>query len=256
MARAIISDRIMYIFYETRYNCCMRKIEESWLLHKRLGHVNFDKLVKIRNIGAIRGLQRLAKPESTTCKSCKLGKQTRVHFKSKEFTTIRPLETVHADLCGPTRKKSRRGEKYFILFVDNFTRATSIMLMKEKLEAFNKFKYFKALVQNEIHLKIKCLRTDRGGEFKSKLFDGFCDEHGITRQYSIARTPQQNGVVKRTNRLVQDMARAMLDEDGVSDTLWGKVAQTTVYLANRVLLRPNTIKTPYELWKGRPKKFD
>jgi len=110
----------------------MRKIEESWLWHRILGHVNFNSLVKISNIGAVRGFPRLAKLDNTICKSCQFRKQTRVHFKSKEFTTSRALELVHADVCGPTRKQSPRGERYFILFLDYFTRATWIMLIKEK----------------------------------------------------------------------------------------------------------------------------
>lgn len=52
------------------------------------------------------------------------------------------------------------------------------------------------------------------------------------------------------------MAQAMLDEDGVFDTFWGEVTQTSIYLVSRVLPRPNNDKTTYELWKGRPTKFD
>ena len=112
----------------------MRKIKESWLWNRRLGHVNFYNLVKISKIAKVRGLPRLAKPNSTICKSCQFRKQTRVHFKSKELTTSRPLELVHTNVCGPTRKQSPRGERYFILFVDDFTRATWIVLMKENLK--------------------------------------------------------------------------------------------------------------------------
>ena len=60
--------------------------------------------------------------------------------------------------------------------------------------------------------KIKCLRSDRVGEFTSNEFFDFCEEHGIRREFSTARTPQQNGVVERMNRTIQQMARAMLDE--------------------------------------------
>jgi len=87
-----------------------------------------------------------------------------------------------------------------------------IGLLKHKDEAFEKFKSFKALEENESDHKIKCLRSDRGGEFTSNEFFDFCEEHGIRREFSTARTPQQNGVVERMNRTVQQMARAMLDE--------------------------------------------
>jgi len=87
-----------------------------------------------------------------------------------------------------------------------------IGLLKHKDEEFEKFKAFDALVKNELDRKIKCLRSDQGGEFISDEFFDFCEQHGIKSQFSIARTPQQNGVVERMNRTVQQMARAMLDE--------------------------------------------
>jgi len=114
-----------------------------------------------------------------------------------------PLELVHSDVCGPFRTRSPRGEEYFILFIDDFSRMVWIGLMKHKDEAFEKFKSFKALAEKESDHKIKCLRSDRGGDFTSNEFFDFCEEHGIRREFSIARTPQQNGVVERMNRTVQ-----------------------------------------------------
>ena len=77
-----------------------------------------------------------------------------------------------------------------MLFIDDFTRMVWVYFLKEKSEAFNKFKAFKTLVENEIGVKIKCLRSDNGGEFTSKEFDLSCETHGIKRQYFAARTPQ------------------------------------------------------------------
>ena len=102
-----------------------------------------------------------------------------------------PLELVHTDVCGPFRKRTPRGEEYLILFIDDFSRFVWLGLMKHKDEAFEKFKSFKALVENESGYKIKCLRSDRGGEFTSNDFFDFCEEHGIRREFSTARTPQQ-----------------------------------------------------------------
>ena len=78
---------------------------------------------------------------------------------------------------GGTRTKSPRGEEYFILFIDDFSRMVWLRLMKHKGEAFKKFKSFKALVENESDYKIKRLRSDRGGEFTSNEFFDFCEEH-------------------------------------------------------------------------------
>ena len=76
----------------------------------------------------------------------------------KEHTTFQPLELIHIDLCGPTRNKSIQGEYYFMLLIDGYIRITWVTFLKEKLEAFMKVKAFKALVENEANLKIKCLR--------------------------------------------------------------------------------------------------
>ena len=67
-------------------------------------------------------------------------------------------------------------------------------------EAFKEFKKFAVLVQNEKDLKIKAIRSDHGGEFQNELFENFCEEHGISHNFSAPRTPQQNGVVERKNR--------------------------------------------------------
>jgi hypothetical protein len=133
-------------------------VDESWLWHRRLGHINFENHVKVNNLGVVRNLPKNIKPSNAMCKQCQLGKNTRVRFKTKEYT----------DLCGPTRTKSLQGESYFMLFIDDFTRMSWICFLKEKSEALNKFKAFKTLVENERETKIKCLRSDNSGEFTSK----------------------------------------------------------------------------------------
>ena len=80
----------------------------------------------------------------------------------------------------------------------------------------------------------------------------YCSNHGIKRQFSIARTPQKNGVVERKNMIVQEMARTMIMDSKLTDIFWTQEVHTTVHIQNRVMLRNNTDKTPYEIWKGRP----
>ena len=122
--------------------------------------------------------------------------------------------------------------------------------MKHKDEAFEKFKSFKALAENESDHKIKCLRFDRGGEFTSKEFFDFSEEHGIRREFSTAKTPQQNGVLERMNRTVKQMARAMLDESGTPATFWGQAAFAVVVILNKTNIRVNSTQTPHDLWYG------
>lgn len=77
-----------------------------------------------------------------------------------------------------------------------------IGLLKCNDEAFDKFKVFKALVENEVDLKIKYLRSDRGGEYISDEFLYFCEQHGIKRHFYVAKTPQQNGVPEKINKTI------------------------------------------------------
>jgi transposase InsO family protein len=119
----------------------------------------------------------------------------------------RPLEIMHTDLVGTTTTKGLKGEKYFMLLFDDYTRMTSVFFLKNKSEAFENFKIYKEMVENEMDSKRKFLRSDNGGELISKEFMDYCSSHGIKRQFFVARTPQQNGVVERKNRTVQKMAR-------------------------------------------------
>ena len=84
------------------------------------------------------------------------------------------------------------------------------------------------------------------GDFKE-----FCDKHGIKREYTISGTPRQNGVIERQNRSTQQMARSMMNENNISQTYWVDVIHTVVHILNKSHLRPNSDKTPYELWFGR-----
>jgi hypothetical protein len=159
----------IYILNEIgKERCCLGKENESWLWHKRMGHMNFDNLVKINRKEAVREMPEISKPTNTMCKHCLHGKQTRTEFRTKEYSTTKPLEIVHTDLCGPMRTKGMNGEQYFMLLIDDYTRMTRVCFLKKKSEAFECFRIFKEMVENETDLKIKCLRSDNGGEFTSK----------------------------------------------------------------------------------------
>ena len=124
---------------------------------------------------------------------------------------------MHIDLFGPTTTKVLKGEKYFMLLVYDYTRMTTVCFLRNKSEAFENFKIYKEMVENEMDSRIKCLISDNGGEFTSKEFMDYCSSHGIKKQFFVARTPQQYGVVERKNMTVQDMARTMLMDSKLTD---------------------------------------
>ena len=109
------------------------------------------------------------------------------------------------------------------------------------------FKSFKALVENETTLKIKCLSSDNGGEFTSNEFNEYCETHGIKRQFLASKTPQKNGVVERKNMIVQEATITMLNEAKIPDNYYREEIYTTIYIHNIGQLRVNSDKTPYEI---------
>ncbi|KAL4290440.1 hypothetical protein GQ457_14G025310 [Hibiscus cannabinus] len=162
------------------------------------------------------------------------GKHARLSF-PKEATSraTEPLQLVHTDVCGPIKPPSFGKSRYFLLFIDDYSRKTWVYFLKQKSEAFGAFKNFKALVEKESGFEIKSLRFDRGGEFTSNEFNDFCKANGIRRPLTVPRSPQQNGVVERKNRTILNMARSMLKAKNMPKEFWAEAVSCAVYLSNR-----------------------
>jgi transposase InsO family protein len=119
-----------------------------------------------------------------------------------------------------------------MLLVDDYTRMTAVLFLINKSKAFENFKVYKEIVENEMDSKIKCLRSDNVGEFTSKEFMDYCSKHGIKRQFFVSRTSQQNGVVERKNKTVQEMAQTMLMDFKLTDIFWAHVVHTSFHIQN------------------------
>ena len=92
-----------------------------------------------------------------------------------------PLDLVHMDLCGPIKPSTLGGKSYFLLIVDDFSRYMWISLLSYKAEALQSFKKFRMMAEAKIKGKLKCARSDRGGEFLSRELNLYCEENGILR---------------------------------------------------------------------------
>lgn len=141
--------------------------------------MNFDNLMKIRKNQYVRNIPQIIKLISTFYDECVRGMQAKVGFKTKEYNTSRPLELIHTNLCGPTRTRALAGERYFMLFIDDYSRRTWVTFLHDKSQAFERFKIFKKMVENESGHRLKCLRSDLGGEFSSNEFVDYYEKHGI-----------------------------------------------------------------------------
>ncbi|GJV67482.1 putative ribonuclease H-like domain-containing protein [Tanacetum coccineum] len=147
-----------------------------------------------------------------TCVACQKGKQHKASCKTKLVSSIsQPFQMLHMDLCGPTSVRSFK--------------AQDIVLVVAVDETSGILKTFITGIENQINHKVKIIRCDNGTEFKNNDMNQLCGMKGIKREFSVARTPQQNGVANRKNRTL---------------------------IENRVLVTKPHNKTPYEPLHGRP----
>ncbi|GJT34098.1 putative ribonuclease H-like domain-containing protein [Tanacetum coccineum] len=162
----------------------------------------------------------------------------------------KPLFMLHMDLFGPTFVSSLMHKKYCLVVTDDYSRFTWVFFLTTKDETSEILKRFIKEIENLVDKKVKIIRSDNGTEFKNKVMDDFCREKGIKREYSIARTPQQNSVAERRNRILIKAARTMLVDSKLPTTFWAEAVSTACYVQNRVLVVKPHNKTPYELFRG------
>ena len=185
------------------------------------------------------------------CISCIKGKSHRLPFPNySEHNSTAPLELIHSDICGPMSTETHDGKRYFVTFIDDYSRLTIVMLIKTKDEAMQYFIEFKRWAENTTGLKIKKLRTDGGGEYISKVFLNWLKGEGIEKQTTVRNASEQNGVAERMNRTLVEMGRSMMTECRASTQWWGESILTASYIRNRVPTQALLNKTPYEVFFG------
>ena len=125
-------------------------------------------------------------------------------------STTKPLEMLHVDLCGPMCVITRGCKRYILVIVDDYSRYTWTQFLATKDETYEVFEIFVRLVQKKLNTEVINIRSDHGSEYENSQFLCFCTTNGIDHNFSAPRTPQQNGVVERKNRTLEDNARTML----------------------------------------------
>ncbi|CAH9144261.1 unnamed protein product [Cuscuta epithymum] len=240
--------------YKTHAKLChpsLNAVEEEIspnLWHRRLGHLS------------VKGLTTLAKKEVISmgkgvaldpCEHCLFGKQHRVSFSSTRKKHSELLSLVHSDVCGPIEEESLGGSRYFVTFIDDASRKVWAYCLKSKDQVFDRFKLFHAMVERETGKKLKCLRSDNGGEYTSREFSAYCAAYGIRHEKTVPRTPQHNGVAERINRTIMEKVRYMLSMAKLPKPFWGEAVLTACYLINRSPSVPLNFEVPEKKWSRR-----
>ncbi|GJX63598.1 zinc finger, CCHC-type containing protein [Tanacetum coccineum] len=217
-----------------------------------LGHVNFKTMNKLVKGNLVRGLPSKTFENDHTCVACQKGKQHKASCKTKHVSSIsQPLQMLHMDLFGPTSVRSINHKTYCLVVTDDFSRFSWVFFLATKSETSGILKKFITEIENQLNHKVKVIRSDNGTKFKNREMDEFCGQKGIKREYSVARTPQQNGVAERKNRTLIEAARTMLADSLLPTVFWAEAVNTACYVLNRVLVTKPHNKTPYKLIIGR-----
>nr|GEZ99541.1 putative ribonuclease H-like domain-containing protein [Tanacetum cinerariifolium] len=226
--------------------------DESNLWHRRMGHINFKTINKLVKGNLVRGFPSKVFENNHTCVACKKGKQHRVSCKTKPISSVsQPLQRLHMDLFGPTFVKILNKKSYYLVVTDDYSRFTWVFFLATKDETSPILMTFITGIENQLSLKVKIIRSDNGTEFKNNDLNQFCGIKWIKREFSVPRTPQQNRIAKRKNKILIEATRTMLADLLLRILFWAEAVNTACYVQIRVLVTKPQNKTSYELLLGR-----
>ncbi|KAL3835280.1 hypothetical protein ACJIZ3_003671 [Penstemon smallii] len=227
------------------------KITELW--HRRLSHMSEKGLGCLVKKNLLCGFKRA---KLSKCAHCLAGKQRRLSFQSHP-PSRKPdlLELVHSDICGPLKEKSFGGARYFATFIDDHSRKVCVYLLKTKDQVLDAFKQFQASAERQTGKKLKCIRSDNGGEYIGP-FDAYCRSQGIRHQKTPPKTPQLNGLAERMNRTLVERVRCLLSEAKLSRSFWGEALNTVVHVINLSPTISLSGDVPDSVWFGKTVSYD
>ena len=224
-------------------------LKEKW--HRKLGHVNFNYLDVMCKNKLLNGVPEKLESEYMKCAICIENKMHNLPFKNNRSKAQEILEIVHTDLNGPHRTIGNCGEKYFISFIDDYSKLAKVYCIKSKDQVIDCFIEYVNEIQNVTGRTIKELRCDNGTEYLNGNMFQFARQKGIVIKPCPAYVHELNGTAERFNRSIMDMARCLLAEANIDRRFWPEVVKTAAYLKNRTLANTVERKTPYEIFFRR-----
>jgi transposase InsO family protein len=199
--------------------------------HARLGHASSPIVSRVLNSNH---LPVSSSPnKKSICEFCQYGKSKKLPFAPSSRISLSPLELIHSDVwTSPTI--SIGGCRYYVVFIDDFSRFSWVYPLAQKSDVFLSFVKFKALVENQFCTRIKQFQTDNGGEFVSKSFSDFLALHGIVHRRSCPHTAQQNGLAERKHRHLMEMGLSLLAQSHLPTTFWVDAFLHAAYIINQL----------------------
>ncbi|GKA28881.1 integrase, catalytic region, zinc finger, CCHC-type containing protein [Tanacetum coccineum] len=238
-----------------QHTCFIRNLEGVDLLTGSRGNnlytLSLEDMMAsspISRHGLVRGIPKLKFEKDHLCSACAMGKSKKKPYKPKfEDTNQEKLYLLQIDLCGPVCVASVNGKKYNLIIADDYSRFTWVKCLQSKYEAPDFIIKFLKMIQMRLKVPVRRIRTDNGTEFINQTLHEYYEKVGISHETSVARPPQQNGVVKRRNRTLIEVARTMLIYANALLFLWAEAVATACYTQNHSIIRLRHGKTSYEL---------
>nr|GEU35818.1 hypothetical protein [Tanacetum cinerariifolium] len=187
--------------------------------------------------------------EIVSVKKSQVKLKSRFIIKITKHECLKPLQSRIS--ITRTAYMEQKEEMWPTLGPRNVFRFTWVFFLATKDETSPILKTFITGLENQLSLKVKVIRSDNGTEFKNNDLNQFCRIKGIKREFSVPRTPQQNGIAERKNRTLIEAARTMLADSLLPIPFWAEAVNTACYVQNRVLVTKPHNKTLYELLHGR-----
>lgn len=225
-------------------------VSEAYNWHRRLNHVNFADLHKIKERLNI----KMANVNQIRCEDCLVSKAKRLPFEQSEIKSTAPLELIHTDLSGITRVKNVIGVNYFLHFTDDYTRFRVVYLLESKTQVKQAYEEYRDWIELQLDRKIKKWRSDNGTEFKNTCMYELLK--GVETQYTIPDSPASNGVAERGMGVIQETVRVMLESSKLSDKYWPQAVRYAVHVKNRLPCSAINFQIPYEKMFKRKVDFN
>nr|GEW17814.1 putative reverse transcriptase domain-containing protein [Tanacetum cinerariifolium] len=223
-----------------------RRLQASFeLWHCRLGHVSYDTISSLNKLGCLSVTSVLPTPR--LCSSCQLSKSKHLPFDLNFKRASHILHLIHCDLWGPSPVTSMDGYRYYVIFVDDFSRFTWFYPLKAKSDFYSVFENFVALVQTQFSCNIKVFQSEGGTEFTNERVRNLLSKNGTHHRMSCPYTPQQNGRAERKRRHITETGLAMMFNANVPANFWTYAFSSATYIINRLPTKLLGNKSPYEL---------
>ena len=232
--------------------CCNHMTSSLALWHSRLGHASISRVKQLVSKGLLGSVSN----KSFDCMPCQFDKQTDLPFNNSVSHALSSFDLIHYDVWGPSPISTPSGSRYFVIFLDDFSRYTWIYLFKNRSELYQIYRDFTKMIETRFSKPIKDFKSDNAQEYKAHEFTSILHQFGTVLHSSCADTSQQNGRAKRKLRHILDVVRATIIAASTSSQFLGEAALTAVYTINRCPFPIVQNQTPYDLLFGSSPSYD